>query len=145
MTAEPARDTARVHRRRARELALLYLYETDLLGMPAETPAEFLEHWEPAADRPTREAFSGLVVAVLGARDDLDGAIAAASINWDIARMGVVERNVLRLGAAELGLADLPREIVLDAAIELAKTYGSPESGGFVNGILDEVASRADG
>ena len=73
--------------------------------------------------------------------EKLDGTIRAASTNWRIERMARVDRNVLRLGAWELlRAADVPRAVVLDEAVELAKRFGSEDSGAFVNGVLDRIA-----
>jgi N utilization substance protein B len=83
---------------------------------------------------------------VLGVAADLaavDEAIRKASTNWRIERMARVDRNVLRLGAWELiHHTEVPRAVILDEAVELAKRYGSEESGAFVNGVLDRVAEN---
>jgi len=83
------------------------------------------------------------VRGVLDQRDALDETIRTASENWRIERMTRVDRNVLRLGTWELKhRTDVPREVILDEAIELAKRYGSEESGAFVNGVLNQVAEN---
>lgn len=73
----------------------------------------------------------------------VDEAVRKASTNWRLERMARVDRNVLRLGAWELihSLA-VPRAVILDEAVELAKRFGSEESGAFVNGVLDRVAAN---
>ena len=82
--------------------------------------------------------------AVRGVRTtlgDLDARIVRASTNWRLERMTRVDRNLLRLGAWELvHHADVPRAVVLDEAVELAKRFGTEESGAFVNGVLDRIA-----
>jgi N utilization substance protein B len=71
----------------------------------------------------------------------LDKHIAEASIHWRVERMTRVDRNVLRLGAWELAHRhDVPREVVLDEAVELAKEFGTDESSAFVNGVLNRIA-----
>jgi transcription antitermination protein NusB len=89
--------------------------------------------------------------AVRGVRErvaDLDARITQASKNWRLERMTRVDRNVLRLGAWELlAHPDVPRAVAIDEAVELAKRYGTEESGSFVNGVLDRIADdcgRAD-
>ncbi len=73
--------------------------------------------------------------------EDLDQRITRASTNWRLERMARVDRNLLRLGAWELlHRVDVPRAVVLDEAVELAKRFGTEESGAFVNGVLDRVA-----
>ena len=67
--------------------------------------------------------------------------IAAASQNWRVERMARVDRNVLRLGTWELRhRTDVPRAVVLDEAVELAKAFGTDESSAFVNGVLNKIA-----
>jgi transcription antitermination protein NusB len=74
----------------------------------------------------------------LGATDAL---IRAASQNWRLERMTRVDRNVLRMGAWELAHRDdVPRAVILDEAVEIAKRFGTEESGAFVNGVLDRIA-----
>jgi hypothetical protein len=74
----------------------------------------------------------------------LDELIARCSLNWKVPRMGIVDRNILRLSAYELAFeSDVPSRVTLNEAIELAKRYGTEDSGAFVNGILDRIAQRA--
>jgi N utilization substance protein B len=76
-------------------------------------------------------------------RDELDAQIATTSTHWRLERMARVDRNILRIGAWELShKPDVPRAVVLDEAIELAKAFGTDESGAFVNGVLNAVADR---
>jgi len=88
------------------------------------------------------------VRGVMADRDGLDHIIRSASENWRLERMTRVDRNVLRLGTWELcHRLDIPRAVILDEAVELAKRYGSEESGAFVNGVLNQIAdnlARAD-
>ena len=83
---------------------------------------------------------------VRGVADNLDGIdkkVTAASQNWRLERMSRVDRNLLRLGTWELMFrADVPRAVILDEAVELAKSYGTDESSGFVNGVLDRIAEN---
>ncbi|HEX7513853.1 MAG TPA: transcription antitermination factor NusB, partial [Candidatus Methylomirabilis sp.] len=69
-----------------------------------------------------------------------DKLIQKNAAHWSMARIAPVERNILRLAAFELLYRDdIPERVAINEAIELAKTYGSEESGAFVNGILDQV------
>jgi len=71
---------------------------------------------------------------------ELDGTIEANAAHWSLARIAPVERNILRLAAYELLFRDdIPERVAINEAIELAKLYGSEESGAFVNGILDQI------
>jgi len=80
-----------------------------------------------------------LFVGVMESRAALDGKIEAAAANWSLSRMAPTDRNAIRLGAFELVYTDTPPRVVIDEALELAKTYGGPNSGSFVNGILDRL------
>jgi N utilization substance protein B len=131
-----------------REAALKMLFaveasQTDLDSAIALFWREF------GGDPETRPYADESVRGVLGEREMLDETIRTASENWRIERMTRVDRNVLRLGTWELThRVDVPRAVVLDEAIELAKRYGSEESGAFVNGVLNQVAEnlgRTDG
>jgi N utilization substance protein B len=82
-----------------------------------------------------------LVRGVRRDADKLDQRIRAASQNWRIERMARIDRNALRLGTYELlTVTDVPRAVVLDEAVELAKRFGGEESSKFVNGVLDRIA-----
>jgi transcription antitermination protein NusB len=84
--------------------------------------------------------------AVLGVAEELEGVdaeITKASTHWRLERMARVDRNILRLGAWELlHRHDVPRAVILDEAVELAKAYGTEESGAFVNGVLNRIAEN---
>ena len=93
----------------------------------------------PMNEQARRYACS-LVLGVLAERRELDRLIADVAENWRLGRMAIVDRNILRLGAWELAYnPDIPEKVAIDEAIELAKRFGSKESGAFVNGILDQV------
>jgi len=80
------------------------------------------------------------VLGVLRNKNRIDELIGKYSINWDISRMSYIDRNILRVAVYEmLCLPDVPRIVAINEAIEIAKIYGSPESGKFINGILDRV------
>jgi N utilization substance protein B len=125
-----------------REAALKMLFaveasQTDLDSAIALFWREF------GGDPETRPYADESVRGVLDEREALDETIRTASENWRIERMTRVDRNVLRLGTWELKhRTDVPRAVVLDEAIELAKRYGSEESGAFVNGVLNQVAEN---
>lgn len=96
---------------------------------------------ELPGDAEGREYADQLVRGVRADADKLDERIRAASQNWRIERMARIDRNALRLGAYELlTRTDVPRAVILDEAVELAKRFGSEESSKFVNGVLDRIA-----
>ncbi len=80
-----------------------------------------------------------LFAGVMESRATLDSKIEATAANWGLSRMAPTDRNAIRLGAFELIYTDTPPRVVIDEALELAKTYGGPNSGSFVNGILDRL------
>jgi len=91
----------------------------------------------PALDRTFAEA---LVRATLENRDTIDGHISEISRSWRVDRMARVDRNILRLGVAELlYFPDIPARVTLNEAVELAKRYGAEDSPSFVNALLDSV------
>jgi len=81
-----------------------------------------------------------LASGVLADREALDRRIQAAADNWRVERIGVVERNILRLGIHELQLGETPPKVVIDEAIRLGKWFGGSKTPAFVNGVLDRVA-----
>ena len=91
---------------------------------------------------PAAHAFAGeLIDAARKHADRVDSVITAASRNWRLERMSRVDRNILRLGTCELiQFPDVPVNVVINEAVELAKRFGAGESAAFVNGILDRIA-----
>jgi N utilization substance protein B len=103
-------------------------------------------YWEHV-DEVTRtegRAYADVIVrGVAAACDAIDGEIRAAQTNWRLERMARVDRNILRIAAWELTRStEVPAEVVIDEAIELAKTFGTEDSSAFVNGSLDRLAVR---
>jgi N utilization substance protein B len=124
-------------RRKARESALQILYELEF--GPVEPEEAIGAFWrKKSVPEATREYGGWLVRGVLDHREELDEAIQKISRHWRIARMGLVDRNILRLAAYELIYArPTAPAIVINEAIELAKKFSGPEAATFVNGILD--------
>jgi N utilization substance protein B len=84
-----------------------------------------------------------LVKGVADHKDAIDKTISESSTNWKVPRMAIVDRNILRVGVFELErLPDIPARVTLNEAIEIAKRYGTGESGAFINGILDKIATQ---
>ena len=129
-------------RHSGREAALQMLFQMEASGAsPDEAIELFWRAFGGDADPESREYADACVRGVAGAREEFDAHITKASTNWRIERMTRVDRNVLRLGAWELAhRKDVPRAVILDEAVELAKSYGNDDSGAFVNGVLDAVA-----
>ncbi len=115
----------------------------DTVGSAAEDALElFFTHLEGATEG--EEFARALVEAYDGNREDVDETIRKVSHHWRLERMTRVDRNILRLATVEILLmADIPRRVTLNEAVELAKRFGSEGSAGFVNGVLDRIASDA--
>jgi N utilization substance protein B len=128
-------------RSRARGWALQVLYAWELRGRTSPLTYvldEFLADRRVAAA--SREYLLRLIQAVEDHLDEIDRAVAAAVTNWRPERLSVIDRNVLRLGAAELmWIDDVPARVTLQEAILLAEKYGTENSPRFVNGVLDAL------
>ena len=127
-------------RRKGREVALQFLYQLDLQGEvdPAPHATEF---WaRHPLDEDLREFAEELVRGTKSAQVKIDDIIVRFTEHWDLDRMAVVDRNILRLAAYELGWrAETPPKVVINEAIEIAKKFGTRESSRFINGILDRI------
>jgi N utilization substance protein B len=117
-------------RRGARRTALFLLYQWDLTGQPLASlyEGEIDEYALQTAE------------AVATNAEELDRRIDAAAEGWTADRLGVVERNVLRIAIAELEHGEVPVEVAINEAVSLAKRYASDEAGRLVNGILGRIA-----
>lgn len=139
-------------RSRSRQAALQVMYQLDLVGGGSEDGAygDALKVIcsELALDEVTMKYAEHLLKGTIEKSEEIDAAIAAASKNWTIDRMGVVERSILRLATFELiscskeGNKDVPYKVAIDEALELVRRFGSEDSVPFVNGILDNIASE---
>ena len=83
-----------------------------------------------------------LLEGVVALQDDIEGAIERDAPDWSLERMDPIARCVLLVGTYELLHGDAPPAVVMNEAIEIAKEYGSEESGKFVNGVLNAIAHR---
>ena len=129
-------------RRRAREAALQILYCMDLSGCSLEQAER--DHWAHlAASQEGRDYAHDLVAGYAAHQEAIDALIRKVSEHWRLERMPRVDRNILRLATYELMfMADIPRRVTLNEAVELAKRYGGEGSAGFVNGVLDRIATE---
>lgn len=130
-------------RRKARETALQALYKLDIsAGSAIEKDLE-LEELAPGTE--ARRYCEALVGGVSSRLAELDSEIEKHSENWTISRMSIVDRNILRIAVWELLYsAEVPYKVVIDEAVELAKRFGTDESGPFINGIVDRVRKAVD-
>ncbi|GIW96555.1 MAG: N utilization substance protein B [Pirellulaceae bacterium] len=126
-------------RSRAREVALQLLYEEDLNPTrPAEAVEEFLNQ-RLGGDVDLIQFARRLMGGVRRNRAEIDAALRSAAEHWTLERMAVIDRNILRIGTYELLYTDIPGQVAINEAVELAKRYGGAQSPSFVNGILDRL------
>ena len=122
-------------RREAREQALLLLYEAEIRSLDAEAIVADVVV-EP--DEYTAEVLAGVELNL----PRLDQLLAERTGDWPIHRLAAIDRAVLRLAAWELTERhEIPTAVILNEAVELAKTYGTDDSGSFVNGVLANLAA----
>jgi N utilization substance protein B len=121
-------------RRRSRERALEMLYEAESKGV---TPDVLLAELQVRPEQYATELIRGVVERAV----EIDDLIVRHSKEWALDRMPVVDRQLLRMATFELlARADVPTAVVLDEAVELAKSYSTENSGRFVNGVLAAIA-----
>jgi N utilization substance protein B len=127
---------------RARARALQAVYAWDLRGEQdlERVAAQIWDDLSVTADE--RKLANVLLQTMQQHRAELDSQLADVTTNWRLERLGVIERSVLRLAAAELQRGETPPRVVLREAIRLAERYGNPESARFVNGVLDALARK---
>ncbi len=134
-------------RRKARELTLQFLYQYDSLK---ETSPEELDleeqielYWSTnvhSQDDQIKEFANTLIKGSCENMAGIDRIIARYSQNWRLTRMSKIDRNILGMAVYELAyLRNIPPPVTINEAVELAKKYGTDESGSFINGILDRV------
>jgi len=134
-------------RTRARELALQVLYQVDLREDALNELLAVLWERADASDEPIDDSIKDftneLVNGTLEKLDNIDNLLTTYAENWQLDRMAVIDRNIMRLAAYELlYMVDIPIKVSINEAVELAKKYGDVESGKFVNGILDKIGKK---
>lgn len=128
-------------RTQAREIALQILYQNE---MNPDSVQKILDsYWEnnQESSEEVREFTSKIVRGTVQHLVELDQVIASAAENWQLDRMAVVDRNILRFAAYELLYCqDIPPKVTINEAVNIAKKFSQEESGKFVNGILDRIS-----
>lgn len=129
-------------RSQGRELALQALYQFEIRGEGVvEDLQSFCKEYAKEAD--VYEFAVSLINGCLPVTKELDEKIASVAENWDIHRMAVIDRNILRLAVYELLYRDdIPPKVSINEAIDLAKRYSTENSGTFVNGVLDKIFTK---
>ncbi len=125
--------------RRARIVALEICYQLDIQNIMSEQYALKALN-EINEDKCVRSKVELIVYGVIKNISYIDGLLAKYSKNWDISRMSYIDRNILRIAVYEMIFdSDVPGIVAIDEAIEISKIYSSPDSGKFINGILDKI------
>jgi transcription antitermination protein NusB len=135
------------HRHQAREAALqiLYFWEVGKSEPGQALGAYFREH-QPDAPEPVRTFATTLVTGTIAELPSLDGLIEQHSQHWRLERLAVIDRLILRVAVWELTHArETPPAVVLNEALELARTFSTGEAVKFVNGVLDAIRKTLEG
>jgi len=128
-----------MRRHEARKVVLRLLYRLEFKTLPLE--ALLVE--EELNDQ--ADFIRERLVGILQHREEIDGIIDRRAQGWGIDRLATVDRNILRLGIYELLYTDVPPEVAIDEAVELAKEYGTEKAPSFINAILDRVWKEKNG
>jgi len=129
-------------RRKAREIVLQALYESEFSEKPRdEIFADQIDRRKPAED--TAEHARKLFYATMDHLDRLDEHIELSLENWDMDRVALVDKNILRFALAEILYFDeIPAKVIINEAIEIAHRYSSSDAGRFINGLLDRFVKE---
>ncbi len=126
-------------RRQARECALQMLYAFDNCSMDEQDIFQCFNEILPV-EIPYRTFSVELFKGVCSHREEIDTLIEKYADNWEIARMTVVDRNIMRLAGYEiLYTPKTPISVIIDEAVEISKIYSNRDSSRFVNGVLDKI------
>jgi transcription antitermination protein NusB len=127
---------------RARARVVQALYAWDLRG-EQQLERVATQIWDDLSVPPEERKLAGQLVRTISQHHaELDRALADVTVNWRLDRLGVIDRCVLRLAAAELQRGETPPRVVIQEAVRLAERYGTVKSAKFVNGVLDALARR---
>jgi N utilization substance protein B len=133
-------------RRQAREWAVQFLFQTEFNS--GDLDAALADFWNDEEKKPQerdRTYVDEVVRGVLEKQREIDRTITKYTDNWDVDRLGVLDRTVLRVAVYEmLFRSDIPPVVSINEAVEIAKAYSGKESGRFVNGVLDRIQKEID-
>ena len=141
-------ESRHVERHRGREAALQLLYQWEVCRLGTSELAEASECYWAVHPAPTgrREFARALVTGTVAHLDEIDPLLEANAENWRVSRMAIVDRLIMRMAVYELRYTETPPAVVIDEALELARTYGGDQAVPFVNGVLDSIhRARTEG
>ena len=126
-------------RSKARESVLQILYQIDVTGDPVD--AILNQYWHTRNRNPEVVDFANEIVkGTIEHLSEIDAIISEHSESWEISKMPIIDRNILRFAIYEiLYMDDIPPKVTIDEAVDLANNFGTPNSGKFINGILDKI------
>ena len=132
-------------RRKSRELALQMLFQADMGKQSKEEVRRSFWRERGEVERQTRGFADDLFGVASDRGGEIDPMIERHAEHWRMDRMAAVDRNILRLGVAELlGYPETPRPVIINEALEIARRFSAPESVQFINGVLDSVARELE-
>ncbi|MBU0468430.1 MAG: transcription antitermination factor NusB [Candidatus Omnitrophica bacterium] len=127
-------------RTQAREFVLKILYQAEITRREIHVASDYYWGEIDSIDNYIKEFADMLIAGIAKNIESIDNKISEYATNWQLKRMAVIDRNVLRIGVFELLFNnDIPPKVTINEAVELAKKYGDIESSKFVNGILDKI------
>ncbi len=132
-------------RRNAREAVLQFLFQDDFLGLDSDKEcaaeqrfADFCTLYD--IQKKARPYALSLVEGICRQRSEIDASISKHASNWRLERIDATDRNILRIAVYEMTFQDdVPPEVAINEAVEIAKRFGTDDSSAFVNGILDSI------
>ncbi len=130
-------------RHQSREMALQVLYQSEIARVPVD---DALEAFDKLESPPRQTTFAAWLVRGTAAHlDEIDPLITGSAQHWRLSRMAVIDRLIIRLAVFELLYADdTPPAVVINEALELARTFSADEAVAFINGVLDDIRRRLD-
>jgi N utilization substance protein B len=131
-------------RHKARRWTLQILYAWEVRGRERPLGEEAVDFFARRQVGTQTRAHAEQLIGVLSERmTEIDEVLGGAAENWDLERMSIIDRNILRIAIAELRyVEDVPWRVAIDEAVTLASRYGGAESPRFVNGVLDALAHK---
>jgi len=154
MTAKADKNTRMHTKRLGRELAMQFLFQ-HVFSEETDSKKAWDIFFEQASSehdlkenrfaRKGREYAQGLLKGIFGKLEDIDAVINDKAKKWDLDRMGLVDRNVMRVATYEmLFVPDVPPVVSINEAVEIARDYSGEKSGNFINGVLNGIKDSLD-
>ena len=132
-----------ISRRKAREFAMQLLYAVEVGKEPFLEAHAALSAESDAPDVEARDYGSRLARKTLESQKEIDGFISEASANWDLERIAILDKIIIRMASAELmHFPEIPLKVAINEAVDLAKKFSTGDSSRFVNGVLDSIAKQ---